>query len=387
MKRRICVVSGSRADYGLLYYPMRAIEAAAGLELRLAVTGMHLAPEFGLTVRQIEKDGFAIDGRIEMLLSSDTPVGIAKSMALGVAGFADYFDRAQPDLVMLLGDRFEMLAAANAALVAGLPMAHLCGGDVTEGAYDEAIRHSLTKMANLHFVTNEEARRRVIQLGESPAHVHLVGSSGLDFVRHFRPLPRAVLAADLGLEADRPWLLTTFHPVTRDARSSQDQLEALLGALDHWIAQGYSVVTTQPNADNEGRALSARLQAWVDVQPHARLFASLGQQRYLSVMAEAAVIVGNSSSGLYEAPSFKKPTVNIGMRQQGRPRAASVIDCAPETAAIIDAIDRAARLDCADVINPYGDGRASEKIVAAIEAVADFRALLAKPFHDLDAPR
>lgn len=383
--RRICFVTGSRADYGLLYHPMRAIAAEPGFELQVAVTGMHLSPQFGLTVSAIEADGFPIVGRVESLLASDTGTGIAKSMALGTAGFADLLARAEPDLLVLLGDRYEMLAAANAALVMGVPMAHLCGGDVTEGAYDDSIRHALTKMAHLHFVTNAEAADRVIQLGEAPGRVHNVGSSGLDFVRNFERLDRAALASDLGIDVERPWLLVTFHPVTRDARPSGEQLQALLDALEPLLA-GHSVIITQPNADNEGLTLTRQIEAWVADRPHAHLFASLGQTRYLSVMAEAAAVIGNSSSGLYEAPSFAVPTVNIGTRQQGRPRAASVIDCLPEREAIAAAIQQALAMDRTGVTNPYGDGHTSERIVAVLKGIADFRALLAKPFHDLERP-
>jgi len=382
--RRICVVTGSRADYGLLYYPMRAIASDPQFQLQVAVTGMHLAPEFGLTVDTIERDGFPIAGRIETLLSSDTPVGIAKSIALGVSGFADFFASASPDLVLLLGDRFEILAAANAALVAGLPIGHLCGGDVTEGAYDEAIRHSITKMAHFHFVTNETAYKRVVQLGEDPRHVYLVGSSGLDFVRQFTPSSREDMATDLGADAERPWLLVTFHPVTRDAEPSERQLDELLKALEEWLDRGYSVIATQSNADNDGRALIAQFEQWASGRQHVRLFASLGPQRYLSVMAHCAAVVGNSSSGLYEAPSFKRPTINIGTRQLGRIRAASVLDCAPESEVIIDTIEKALALDCSAVTNPYGDGHTSERIVEILAAIPDFRSSLVKSFHDVE---
>lgn len=382
-RRRICFVTGSRADYGLLYHPMRAVAAEPGFELQVAVTGMHLAPQFGLTVGAIEADGFPITGRVESLLASDTGSGVAKSMALGTAGFADFLTRAEPDLLMLLGDRYEMLAAANAALVMGIPMAHLCGGDVTEGAYDDSIRHALTKMAHLHFVTNADAARRVVQLGEDPARVHDVGSSGLDFIRTFTPMARAELAAQIGVDPARPWLLVTFHPVTRDARPSGEQLNALLDALEPLLAD-HDVVITQPNADNEGLTLTLRIEAWVAGHHHARLFASLGHARYLSAMRHAAAVIGNSSSGLYEAPSFAVPTVNIGTRQQGRPRAASVIDCPPEREAIAAAIGKALAMDCSGVTNPYGDGHASERIVAVLGDIPDFRELLAKPFHDLE---
>ncbi len=383
MTRRICVVTSSRADYGLLYHPMRAIQAA-GLDLQLVVTGMHLSPEFGMTVREIERDGFPIAARVEMLVSSDSAVGVGKSVGLGVAGFADLFGRDRPDLVLLLGDRFEMLAAASAALVANLPIGHLCGGDVTKGAYDDSIRHSLTKMAHLHFVTNEDARRRVIQLGEDPDAVILAGSSGLDFIRDFEATPRDALAADLGVPAERPWLLVTFHPATRDPAAPTAQLAQLLSALETFLEAGYGVVATQSNADNEGRALSEQLQKWAAERDHAAVFPSLGQQRYLSCMQHCAAVVGNSSSGLYEAPSFERPTVNIGLRQEGRPKAPSVIDCAPEADAIRAAITQALSLDCSGVVNPYGDGHASQRIVQAILDRPDMSRLVIKEFHDLE---
>ena len=384
-RRSICVLTGSRADYGLLYHPMRAIEASPHFDLQIAVTGMHLAPEFGRTVQSIEQDGMPIAGRVEMLTSSDTAVGVAKSMALGTAGFADLFDRLRPDLVLLLGDRFEMLAAASAALVAAIPMAHLCGGDVTEGAYDESIRHALTKFAHFHFVTNEPARRRVVQLGENPDRVHLVGSPGLDYIRHFTPTPRQDIADRLGVDASRPWLLVTFHPATRDAGSPAGQMAALLAALEAWLAKGFAVIATLPNADNEGRALGEQLGDWSAGHAHAHAFPSLGQQLYLSVMAEARAVIGNSSSGLYEAPSFKRPTVNIGSRQRGRLKAESVIDSAAETGDIDRAIAAALALDCSSTLNPYGDGSASERIVDILAGIPDFRAGLAKTFFDAES--
>lgn len=382
--RRICFVTGSRADYGLLHHPMRAVAAEPGFALQVAVTGMHLSPQFGLTVGAIEADGFPIVGRVESLTGSDTGADIARSMARGTAGFADLLANAAPDLLVMLGDRYEILAAANAALVMGVPMAHLCGGDVTEGAYDDSIRHALTKMAHLHFVTNADAAQRVIQLGEAPERVHNVGSSGLDFIRTFERIDRASLAADLGVDAGRSWLLVTFHPVTRDARPSAEQLGALLDALEPYL-ETHDIIITQPNADNEGLTLTRQIEAWVAGKPNAHLFASLGQTRYLSVMAEAAAVIGNSSSGLYEAPSFAVPTVNIGTRQQGRPRAESVIDCPPEQGAIAAAIAQALALDCTGVTNPYGDGHTSERIVAVLKAIPDFRALLNKSFHDIGA--
>jgi len=383
-KRRICVVTGSRADYGLLRPVMRSVERAPELDLQVAVTGMHLSPDFGMTVEEIEKDGFAIAARVDSLLPDDSGTGIAGSIARGVVGFAETFDRLKPDLVVVLGDRYEILAAATAALVQRIPIAHLCGGDVTEGAYDEAIRHSLTKMASLHFVTNEKSRRRVIQLGEPPERVHLAGSPGLDELAGFEPIPRDELAARFEIDADRPWLLATFHPVTRES-DSLGQFEAFLAALETLVGEGYAAIVTQSNADNEGRVLAARLAKWAKGRDEVHASVSLGQKLYLSAMANAAAVVGNSSSGLYEAPSFKAPTVNIGTRQSGRLKLRSVVDCSPEAAEIVEAVGKARALDLSGLENPYGDGHAAERIVRILAATPDYRALLAKSFHDVAA--
>ena len=381
--RRICVVTGSRADYGLLVPVLHALAADPAFVVQVAVTGMHLAPEFGLTVREVEADGWDIAGRVESLADGDGAAAVASSIGRGTAGFGRLFATLRPDLVMLLGDRYEILAAGNAAMVAGLPVAHLCGGDVTYGAYDDSIRHALTKLAHLHFVTHDAARQRVIQLGESPAAVFDVGSPGLDALRATALPDRTALAADLRIDADATWLLFTFHPATRDPEPSIQQMAAALAALDVFIARGLTVVATQPNADNDGRALTAQLHGWARDRPTVRVFASLGQTRYLGVMRHAAAVVGNSSSGLYEAPSLKVATVNIGSRQDGRPRASSVIDCGRSTPEITAAIDAALTLDCRSAVNPFGDGNAAARIVAVLRAIPDFGALTAKHFHDL----
>ncbi len=381
--RRVCVVTGSRAEYGLLYWLLKGLRDDPAFELQLVATGMHLAPEFGLTYRAIEQDGFRIDAKVEMLLSSDTAVGIAKSMGLGVIGFADAFDRLRPDLLVLLGDRFEIFAAAQAALVARIPIAHIGGGDTTEGAYDEALRHGITKMAHLHFVTNEDSARRVRQMGEDPHSVFVVGSTGIDNIVRLPRLDRAALEASLGWRLRDRNLLVTFHPVTLSEHSAADQFRELLAALETF-GEDVGILFTLPNADNEGRSLIAMVEEFVANRPWTRAFASLGQQRYLSAMALVDAVVGNSSSGLYEAPSFHKPTVNIGERQKGRLKAASVIDCAPRRDAIVAAIRAAFALDCSKVVNPYGRGDASEKILAALKRVRDPHALVQKRFRMLE---
>ncbi|MGO8921294.1 MAG: UDP-N-acetylglucosamine 2-epimerase [Stellaceae bacterium] len=381
-RRKICVVSGGRADYGLLYWPMREIAAVPQFELQLAVTGMHLAPEFGATLETIARDGFRIDAKVEMLLASDTPVAIAKSIGLGVIGFADALDRLKPDLLLLLGDRFEILAAAQAALVARLPVAHLCGGDVTEGAFDEAIRHAITKMAHLHFATNEAAARRLRQLGEDPRRVFAVGSPGIDYLLRAPPLSDDELARATGLDPGKRLLLVTFHPATLGAGVALDELEELLAALAA-LGSDVQLVFTRPNADTDGRALAQRLERFVAAQANARLFAALGARVYGGLLRRAEAVIGNSSSGLYEAPSVGTPTVDIGDRQQGRLKAESVISCPPERGAIALAIAEALRRGKRAVANPYGAGDSARRIVEILAAIGDFRALTKKRFIDL----
>ncbi len=381
MSRRICVVTGSRAEYGVLYWLLHDLRADAGVELQLVVTGMHLAPEFGLTVREIEKDGFPIARRVEMLLSSDTPGGIAKSIALGVIGMSEAFEQLNPEFVLVLGDRFEILAAAQASLVHNIPLIHLAGGDTTEGAFDESIRHAITKMAHVHFVTNEESARRVRQMGEDPRHVHVVGSPGLDHLRRAPVLDRVALEASLGARLGPRNLLVTFHPVTLESGTGEAQFEELLAALDS-LEHEFTLWFTRPNADTGGRALSIALDRWAATRSdRAHVFTSLGQLRYLSLMAQVDAVVGNSSSGLYEAPSFKIPTVNIGDRQRGRLAAPSVVHCAPSSDAITRAIGQALALDCRSVLNPYGDGETAGRIVQVLHALPDRKALLKKHFH------
>lgn len=382
-KRKICVVTGTRAEYGLLHAVMRELERDPDLTLQLVATGMHLSPEFGLTGKMIEQDGFTIDEQVEMLLSSDTAVGVTKSMGLGTIGFADAFARLRPDLLVLLGDRFELLAAAQSALIARIPIAHLAGGDITEGAYDEAIRHSITKMSHLHFVTNEVSARRVRQLGEDPERIHVVGNPGLDHLRETRLLDRAALERRLGLDLRPRNVLVTFHPVTLDEHPAGRPFQELLAALDR-LGPEVGIIFTRPNADTEGRALSRMIDGFLAGRDNAVVHGSLGQQLYWSTAARVDAVVGNSSSGLLEVPSLETATVNIGDRQKGRLRATSVIDCPPETTAIAEAVQRAFALDCTGVVNPYGDGHAAPRIVAAIKAVSEPATLIKKRFFDLE---
>lgn len=381
--KTICVVTGTRAEYGLLRWVMEGIRQSPYLELQVIATGMHLSPEFGLTVKAIEDDGFRVDRKVEMLLSSDTAVGVTKSMGLGMIGFADALAELRPDLVLVLGDRYEIFAAAAAAMIARLPIAHLHGGETTEGAFDEAIRHSITKMAHLHFVAAEEYGRRVIQLGEQPERVFCVGGLGVDNIQRLDLLDRPALEAALAFQLGPRNLLITFHPVTLEHNTSAQQMQELLTALGD--LKDTHLIFTMPNADTEGRVLFQQIQDFCATHPQARAYTSLGQLRYLSCLRHVDGVVGNSSSGLTEAPSFSKGTVNIGDRQKGRLRAASVIDCEPRAAAIAEALNQLFSPDfqaqLTEVTNPYGAGGASAAIVALLEQ-ADLNSLLKKRFYD-----
>jgi UDP-N-acetylglucosamine 2-epimerase (non-hydrolysing)/GDP/UDP-N,N'-diacetylbacillosamine 2-epimerase (hydrolysing) len=386
-KKKICVVTGSRAEYGLLYWLLHEVRADRELELQLAVTGTHLSPEFGMTGTIIEQDGFHIDARIEMLLSSDSTVGIAKSVGLGVIGFADAFDRLRPDVVVVLGDRYEILAAAQAAMFMKIPIAHIHGGETTEGAIDEAIRHALSKMAQIHFVAAEPYRRRVIQMGENPRLVFNVGAIGLDHLHRTQLLDRAALENALGFSLGSSTLLVTYHPVTLSDAEPGAALEALFQALDRFPEE--KVVFTKPNSDSMGRLLGKMIDEYVAARPErCTAFTSLGSLRYMSLLKYANAVIGNSSSALIEAPALKTPTVNIGDRQKGRLKADSVIDCGEGAEEIERAIRRAksaefkARLEGAR--SPYGDGSCSVSVqIKNILKGADLRIQLAKKFFDI----
>ena len=385
-RKKVAVVTGSRAEYGLLYWVLHDLRAAPDVELQLVVTGMHLSPEFGLTVKEIERDGFAIARRVEMLLSSDTPGGVAKSIGLGVMGVSDALEQLRPDVVLVLGDRFEILAAAQACLVHNIPLAHIAGGDTTEGAFDESIRHAITKMAHVHFVTNELSARRVRQLGEDPRHVHVVGNPGLDHLKRLTLLNREALGESLGAPLAKRNLLITFHPVTLEPGESERQFGALLAALDT-LGDDTALWFTRPNADTGGRALSAALDAWAGTRAaRAHVHSSLGQLRYLSLMAQVDAVVGNSSSGLCEAPSFGVSTVDIGDRQRGRLAGASVLHCLPERATIAAALAAALSAGRHVGVNPYGDGESAGRIVNALCALPPASQLLKKRFFLLGDP-
>jgi GDP/UDP-N,N'-diacetylbacillosamine 2-epimerase (hydrolysing) len=382
--KKICVVTGTRAEYGLLRWVMEGICQSTVLDLQLIVTGMHLSPEFGLTVSAIEDDGFHVDRKVEMLLSSDTAVGVTKSMGLAMIGFADALAELKPDLMLVLGDRYELFSAAAAAMVARIPIAHLHGGETTEGAFDEAIRHSITKMSHLHFVAAEEYRRRVIQLGEQSERVFNVGGLGIDNIQRLKLLTRDQLEAALEFKLAPRNLLITFHPVTLEQNTSAKQLDELLAALAELEDTG--LIFTMPNADTEGRVLFRQIEDFCRLHPNASAFISLGQLLYLSCIQQVNGVVGNSSSGLTEVPSFKKGTINVSDRQRGRLRANSVIDCEPERKAIAASLSQLFSDEFQRQLpaskNPYGDGGASERIVKILEE-QPMDNLLKKHFYDL----
>lgn len=381
--KKIAVVTGTRAEYGLLFWVMQGIRQSPVLDLQLIVTGMHLSPEFGLTAQVIEDDGFCVDRKVEMLLSSDTTVGVTKSMGLGMIGFADALEELRPDLMLVLGDRYEIFSAVAAAMIARVPVAHLHGGEATEGLIDEPIRHSITKMSHLHFVAAEEYRNRVIQLGEHPDRVFLVGGLGVDNILKLNPLERTRLEEALGFKFKERNLLVTFHPVTLENNTAAKQMEELLAALGGLVDTG--IIFTMPNADTEGRTIFRQIEQFCSLNPNAKAYTSLGQQRYLSCLKIVDGVVGNSSSGLAEVPSFRKGTINIGDRQLGRLKAASVIDCEPDRVAIGAAINRLYTSDfqrqLQTVKNPYGNGGSSEAIVKILEK-SPFDNLLKKRFYD-----
>lgn len=384
MTRRITVFTGSRAEYGLLHWLMKDIMASDRLTLQVLVSGMHLSPEFGETWREVEADGFPIDAKVEMLLSSNSPVGVAKSMGVGTAGFADALDRLRPDLLVVLGDRFEALAVAQAALIMGIPIAHLHGGEITEGAYDDAIRHAITKMAALHFTAAQPYRRRVIQMGEAPASVFNVGALGVDHVTRTPRMSGDELSASLGFQLRPPYILATYHPVTVGVEDPEGTCRQMLAALDGF--RGHQVVLTYPNADSGGRSIIPLLDAYARRQPERALAVpSLGFRRYVGVLAGATAVIGNSSSGIIEAPAFGIPSVDIGRRQAGRLAARSVVHAEAEPQAVLDALQKALSpafaAECRGVENPYGGGDASARIVRVLE---EFVFPAHKRFHDLE---
>ncbi|PXY28653.1 UDP-N-acetylglucosamine 2-epimerase [Prauserella flavalba] len=370
--RRVCVFTGSRSDYGPMQSVIEALHAEPGIDLRLLATGGHLVGEQGYTVRQIEADGFTVDERVEMVLAGDSPTAVAKSFGLGVIGYADALDRIGPDILVLPGDRYEALAAAVAAALRLLPIAHVGGGEATSGATDESVRHAITKLAHLHFTSTERFRDNVVQLGENPSHVHLTGTPGLDTIRTATRLDRSALAAELGVELRTPTIGVTYHPATADPGGSTSGIAGLLTALDAFPEA--TVVFTGTNVDQTRSGVATAIHACAARRPGpTAVLPSLGQVRYLSLVHHADVVVGNSSSGVIEVPAMHTPTVNIGTRQDGRPRAKSVLDCGEDPGQIERAIRHALtpghQRVAAEARSPYGDGHAAERIVAVLRTV------------------
>ena len=383
--RKICIVTGSRAEWGLLSGLARKITDDPELELQIIATNMHLSPEFGLTYREIERQGFRINRKVEMLLSSDTANATGKSVGLATIGFSDAYEDLAPDMLLVLGDRYEILAAVTAALFYKIPVAHLHGGEVTEGAYDDAIRHAITKMSHLHFTSTEEYRRRVIQLGEQPERVFHVGAIGIDNIRHIALLDKKVLEEQLDFPFDRKTVLVTYHPETLDAIPVEEQFRNLLEALDD--RQDIRILFTLPNSDTGGRIIVRMIEEFVARnKQRARAYTSLGQLRYLSALRFVAAVVGNSSSGILEVPSFGKPTLDIGNRQKGRLAANSVVHCGVSGAEISEGLNRvlsdAFAKQTACVQNPY------EKEDSALEILKILKnypldGIVQKTFYDI----
>jgi len=382
--RTIGVVSTCRADYGVYLPLLRRIDADEELLLHLVVTGMHLAPEFGLTARAIEADGFTIGDRVDMLLSSDSPEGISKSMGIGTAGFAQLFARFRPDILVVLGDRFEMHAAALAALPFKIPVAHIHGGEITLGAIDDSLRHSMTKLSHIHFVATDEYARRVVQLGEAPWRVTVCGALSLDNLEEVRLLSRNEFADKFGIELEDEFLLVTYHPVTLEYDRTDRQIAELLAALDEC---GRSVLFTKANSDTGGRLINRRISEFVDAHRSCRVVDSLGTEGYFTAMAMATAMVGNSSSGIVESGSFGLPVVNIGTRQHGRMRGPNIIDTGYARRDVLAGIQKACdptfRASLQDMSNPYDSGGSAATIVDALKAINLDDELIVKRFHDM----
>ncbi len=368
--KKICVITGSRAEYGLMSRMMRLIYEDGDLQLQIIATNMHLSPEFGLTYKEIEADGFTIDKKVYMLLSSDATNATAKSVGLGTIGFADAYEDLKPDMVVVLGDRYEILAAVSAALLYKIPVVHLHGGEITEGAYDDAIRHAVTKMSHLHFTSTEEYRRRVIQMGENPSTVHYVGALGCDNIRHIPLMSKDELEQSLRFTLDRNTILVTFHPVTMENNSAEKQFGELLAALDNF--KQVRVIFTMPNSDTNGHIIVEMIKRYVDNNvERAVWFTSLGMKRYLSTLQYIGGVVGNSSSGIIEVPSFHIPTINIGDRQKGRVAATSVLNCNPDRRAIEEKLTTILQPgykgSLKDIQNSYDKSNTAEEIVRIIK--------------------
>lgn len=388
MKKRICVLTASRADYGLLKPIIAKLNNVEEFDVKIVATGAHLSPEFGLTYKEIEKDDFVIDKKIEMLLSADSPSSISKSMGIAMIGFADYFEELNPDSLIALGDRYETLAVVIVAMNQRIPIIHLYGGETTEGAIDESIRHAITKLSYLHFTSTKEYRNRVIQLGEDPERVYNVGAIGIENIMNKRLLSREDIASELGVSLSKPYALVTYHPVTLEKNSGEKQTKELLEACKEYSILNF--VFTKANADAEGRTINHLIDEYARNCDNIISFTSLGALKYLSALKYSSMVIGNSSSGLVEAPSFGVPTINIGDRQKGRLQASSVINCNATRESIRKALDLASSKEFLDkaskTVNPYGDGNTSDKIIEVIKDYILYDKInIMKKFYDYEA--
>jgi len=384
--KRICVITGTRAEYGLLRPLMNKLYPEEGIQLQVIATGTHLSPEFGMTYTDIEKDGFVIDERIEIVLSSDTPIGISKSMGLAMISFCEAYERLKPDMIVVLGDRYEIFAAVSAASVARIPVAHLHGGETTQGAFDEAFRHSITKMSYLHFTSTEVYRNRVIQLGEAPERVFHVGALGIENIKSIPLLSRAQLEEQLGFHFDRTTVMVTYHPVTLEQSTSESQFTSLLTALDEF--KHVRIIFTKANSDTEGRTINAMIDQYANNNPDKAIaFTSMGQTRYLSALQFVDAVIGNSSSGIIEAPSFHVPTINIGDRQKGRLQAESIVNCGADKEEIANSLNQVLSVEfrekIKDIVNPYERDHTSDRIIVEIKNALAKGIDLKKTFYDL----
>lgn len=385
VKRKILVITGTRAEYGLMRWIIQYLQDDPDIDLQIVATGMHLSPEFGLTFKTIIEDGFEINKKVEMLLSSDTSIGLSKSMGLGMISFAEVYNDLNPDIILVLGDRFEIFAAVASAMVSRIPVAHIHGGEASEGLIDEPIRHSITKMSHIHFTATEAYRNRVIQLGEQPDKVFHTGTPGLDNINKLKLFNKDEFEKSINFKIGEKCFLVTFHPVTLEKGTSADQFDELLEAIEYF--KDYKVIFTLPNADTDGRIVIKKIQRYVSINPNKSVaFTSMGQIRYLSALKHVRMVIGNSSSGLTEVPSFKIPTINIGDRQKGRIKADSVIDCLPSKEEIINSVSLGLSLEfqskLQNIQNPYGSGGASKKIVEILKNI-DLKNLLKKQFYNI----
>lgn len=379
--RKICVITGSRAEYGLLSGLMRAIHEDEELQLQVIATNMHLSPEFGLTYREIEKDGFTIDKKVEMLLSSDTPNATAKSVGLGTIGFADAYENLKPDMIVVLGDRYEILSAVSTALFYKIPVAHLHGGEITEGAYDDCIRHAITKMSHLHFTSTEQYRNRVIQLGEQPDRVFNVGAIGIENIKKIPLMSKSELEESIGFEIGDKCLLVTYHPVTLENSTAEEQIKNLFAALDEYPE--YKVIFTLPNSDTDGRVIIKLINEYVAKHSDRTVaYPSLGLRRYLSALQFVKAAVGNSSSGIIEVPSFGIPTLNIGDRQRGRLAAESVVNCGTGKEDISAGLEKVLNAETKEIHNPYEGKNTTADILQVLKAFP-LEGLIQKSFYNL----